>query len=162
MDINKSVNHIIFIVDHSRSMRLKDAHAQCVDSPASRIEAVRRELRRFCLHQQASQLSDRDLYSIWIFDESPRCLVSCVDVGEATKLVETFKFSPKNGTFYREGELNSFKYFFFPRWDSHFSVHSRGCFSCFVCIFLSHNYRITIDIGISEPYLGIRAIIDSP
>ena len=109
---NKSVNHVIFVVDHSRSMRMKDAHAQCVDSPASRIEAVRRELRRFCLHQQASQLSDRDLYSIWIFDESPRCLVSCVDVGVATKMVDTFKFSPKNGTFYREGELQILKYIF--------------------------------------------------
>ena len=105
MDDSNSVNHVIFIVDISGSMRKKDARTPDVDKAVSRIEAVRRELHRFCAHQKASQLSNRDLYSVWLFNSTRRRVVSCVQLGVATEAVKKLKISPQLGTSYREGEL---------------------------------------------------------
>ena len=105
MDNMNSVNHVIFIVDTSRSMRKNDAVTPGADKAVSRIEAVRRELHRFCMHQQASKLYNRDLYSIWLFEETRRCVVSCVDVGVATEAVNTLEITPQSGTSYQAGEL---------------------------------------------------------
>ena len=105
MEDTNLVNHVIFVVDISGSMRIEDARTPGEDTEVSRIEAVRRELHRFCLHQQASQLSGSDLYSIWLFNDTRRCVVSCVDLGVATEAVNTLEITPQSGTSYQAGEM---------------------------------------------------------
>ena len=105
MENPDAINHVIFIVDISNSMRTKDARTPDDDTKVSRIEAVQRELHRFCLNQQASQLSRSDLYSIWLFNKTRRCVVSCVDLGVATEAVNTLEITPQPGTSYQAGEL---------------------------------------------------------